>query len=154
MNFTPRLIAVITSAVLGVAVAHAESQFFPHAAAPNAQPLPFSDAVRVGDTLYVAGHLGLDPKTGHAPADTGVEAQLVLDAVQATLKSAGFTMDDLVSVTVYCTDLSLYDSFNSTYAKYFHGKYPARALVGVAVLLRGGHFEIQAVAVKPGSGKH
>jgi 2-iminobutanoate/2-iminopropanoate deaminase len=154
MNFTPRLIAVIASAVLGVAVAHAASQFFPHAVAANAQPLPFSDAVLVGDTLYVAGHLGLDPKTGQAPPDTGVEATLVLDAVQATLKSAGLTMDDLVSVTVYCTDLSLYDSFNSTYVRYFHGKYPARALVGVAVLLRGGHFEIQAVAVKPASGKH
>jgi 2-iminobutanoate/2-iminopropanoate deaminase len=154
MNFTLRLIAVIASAVLGVAVAHAESQFFPHAVAANTQPLPFSDAVRVGDTLYVAGHLGLDPKTGQAPPDTGMEAKLVLDGVQATLKAAGLTMDDLVSVTVYCTDLSLYDSFNATYVKYFHGKYPARAMVGVATLLRGGHVEVQAVAVKPASAKH
>jgi 2-iminobutanoate/2-iminopropanoate deaminase len=59
-------------------------------------------------------------------------------------------MDDLVSVTVYCTDLGLYDSFNSTYAGYFHGKYPTRAFIGVASLLRGGHFEVQGVAVKPG----
>ncbi len=63
-------------------------------------------------------------------------------------------MDDLVSVTVYCTDLSLYDSFNRTYAGYFRGKHPARALVGVANLLRGGHFEVQGIAVKPAAGKH
>ena len=107
-----------------------------------------------GDTLYVAGHLGLDPKTGQAPADAGLEAKLVLDAVQATLKSAGLTMDDLVSVTVYCTDLALYDSFNSTYVSYFHGKYPTRAYIGVASLLRGSHFEVQAIAVKPGAAPH
>jgi 2-iminobutanoate/2-iminopropanoate deaminase len=149
MNFKPWL--VTASAVLGVAVATAAPQYFAHQFPPNAKPLPFSDAVLVGDTLYVGGHIGIDPKTGQAPADTAVEARLLLDSVQATLKSAGLGMDDLVSVTVYCTDLSLYDAFNSAYASYFHGKYPARALVGVASLIRGGHFEIQAVAVKAGA---
>jgi 2-iminobutanoate/2-iminopropanoate deaminase len=153
MNCKSWLVTLAASAALGVAVAHAAPQVFPHAVPANAKPLPFSDAVLVADTLYVSGHLGLDPATGQAPADTGMEARLVLDSVQATLKSAGLTMDDLVSVTVYCTDLALYDSFNSTYAGYFHGRYPARAFIGVARLLRGGHFEVQAVAVKPGAAK-
>jgi 2-iminobutanoate/2-iminopropanoate deaminase len=150
----PWLLSLTASAVLGATGAQAAPEYFAHATPANAKPLPFSDAVRVADTLYVAGHLGLDPHTGQAPADTAVEAKLVLDAVQATLKSAGLTMDDLVSVTVYCTDLDLYDSFNSVYAGYFHGRYPARALIGAARLLRGGHFEVQGIAVKPAARPH
>ncbi len=145
---------VTASAVLGVAVANAAPQYFDHTFPPNIKPLPYSDAVLVGSTFYVAGHIGIDPKTGQAPADNALEARLLLDSVQATLKSAGLTMDDLVSVTVYCTDLALYDAFNAVYAGYFHGKFPARALVGVASVLRGGHFEMQGIAVKPDAARH
>jgi 2-iminobutanoate/2-iminopropanoate deaminase len=149
MKFRNRLLAAGASAVLGVAVANAAPQYFAHQFPANTKPLPFSDAVRVADTLYVGGHIGIDPSTGQAPSDPAVEARLLMDSVQATLKSAGLTMDDFVSVTVYCTDLALYDSFNGVYAGYFHGKFPARALIGVASVLRGGHFEIQGIAVKP-----
>lgn len=110
--------------------------------------LPFSDAVWAGDTLYVSGNIGLDPKTGQAPADAAVEAKLVMDAVKGTVERAGLTMDDVVSVTVFCTDLGLYDTFNTAYRGYFHGHYPARALIGVASILRNGHFEVQAIAVR------
>ncbi len=110
--------------------------------------LPFSEAVWSGNTLYVAGHIGADPTTQKAPADPALEAKLVLDAVKATVERAGLTMDDLVSVTVYCSDLSLYGSFNTVYKGYFHANYPARAFVGVAQLLGGAHFEVQGVAVK------
>ena len=109
--------------------------------------LPFSDAVWAGDTLYVAGNIGLDPKTGQAPADAALEAKLVMDAVKGTVERAGLTMDDVVSVTIYCTDLGLYDTFNTVYRGYFHGHFPARAFVGVATILRSGHFEVQAIAV-------
>ena len=110
--------------------------------------LPFSDAVWAGDTLYVSGNIGLDAKTGQAPADAALEAKLVMDAVKGTVERAGLTMDDVVSVTVYCTDLGLYDTFNTAYRGYFHGHYPARALIGVASILRNGHFEVQAIAVR------
>lgn len=110
--------------------------------------VPFSEAVWFDDTLYVAGHLGIDPKTGQVPQDPALEAKLVLDAVKATVERAGATMDGFVSVTVYCTDLSLYETFNNVYKTYFHANYPARAFVGVATLLRGGHFEVQGIAVK------
>jgi 2-iminobutanoate/2-iminopropanoate deaminase len=110
--------------------------------------LPFSEAVWSGTTLYVAGHLGMDPKTQSIPADAAVEAKLVLDAVKATVERAGLGMDDLVSVTVYCSDLNLYDTFNTVYKGYFHAHYPARAFVGVAQLLRGAHFEVQGIAVR------
>lgn len=111
-------------------------------------PLPFSDGVRVGDTLYVAGHLGLDPQTQQAPADVELEARLVMDGVRHTVESAGFTMDDLVSVTVFCADLSQYDTFNRVYRGYFSGAFPARAFIGSGPLLRGARFEVLGVAVR------
>jgi 2-iminobutanoate/2-iminopropanoate deaminase len=110
--------------------------------------LPFSDAVWSGNTLYVAGSIGTDPNTQKVPTDPALEAKLVLDAVKATVERAGLSMDDLVSVTVYCSDLNLYDTFNAVYKNYFHANYPARAFVGVAQLVRGAHFEVQGIAVK------
>lgn len=116
--------------------------------------LPFSDAVWAGDTLYVSGNIGLDSKTGQAPADAALEAKLVMDAVKGTVERAGLTMDDVVSVTIYCTDLGLYDTFNTAYRGYFHGHFPSRAFIGVASILRNGHFEVQAIAVgKPAQPK-
>ena len=128
--------------------AASERSYIEHAPAPNGPALPFSDAVRLGDTLYVAGHLGIDPRTGNAAANPEAEARLLMDAVKHTLEGAGFRMDDFVSVTVYCTDLSLYDTFNGIYGGYFHGHHPARAFIGVSKLVRGARFEIQGVAVK------
>jgi 2-iminobutanoate/2-iminopropanoate deaminase len=123
------------------------SYFPPAGFDPNASP-PFSNAVMVGGTFYVAGHLGLDPATGKAAADAETEARLVMDAVKQTLERGGLTLDDLVSVTIYCTDLDLYDKFNAVYRSYFHEHYPARAFIGVSKLVRGAHFEIAGVAVK------
>ncbi|MDP9091137.1 MAG: Rid family hydrolase [Pseudomonadota bacterium] len=110
---------------------------------------PYSAGVMVGGTFYVAGHLGLDPATGKIPADAEAEARLVMDAVKQTLQNGGLSIADLVSVTIYCTDLDLYDKFNSIYRSYFHDHYPARAFIGVPKLVRGARFEIAAVAVKP-----
>ncbi len=124
-------------------------QYFDSAATANGVPLPFSVAVKVGDTIYVAGHIGLDPKTQKAPDNIDVEAHAVMDSVKRTLETAGLQMDDLVSVTIYCTDLDLYDGFNAVYRGYFHGHYPARAFIGVSRLVRGAHFEIAGVAAKP-----
>ncbi|HEX4410894.1 MAG TPA: RidA family protein, partial [Xanthobacteraceae bacterium] len=83
------------------------------------------------------------------PADAEAEVHLVMDSVKQTLERAGLTMSDLVSVTIYCTDLDLYDKFNVIYRTYFPGHYPSRAFIGVAKLVRGARFEIAGVAVKP-----
>src|SRR5579872_309512 len=125
-----------------------DRQYFEHRNPPGSPALPFSDAVMAGDALYVAGHLGIDPRTGNAVADPAAEARAVMDAVKATVERAGLHMDDLASVTVYCTDLGLYDTFNGVYGGYFHGHHPARAFIGVAKLLRGAHFEVAGVAVR------
>ena len=86
--------------------------------------------------------------TDKPPANTEEETKLAMEAVKRVLESQGMEMDDLVSVQVYCTDLGLYDKFNSVYRTYFHEKFPARAFIGVASLIRGSHFELMGIAVK------
>jgi 2-iminobutanoate/2-iminopropanoate deaminase len=139
---------VLVGSVLAMMMLTANAADPPAGPPPAPGGLPFRTAVPLGDTLYVAGHLAIDPKTGQAPADPRAEAAMVLDAVKQTVQASGFTMDDLVSVTVYCTDLGLYDTFNSVYRGYFHGPFPARAFIGVSTLLRGAHFEVQGIAVR------
>lgn len=126
----------------------ADVSYFASPAMSGADAPPFSQSVRAGSTLYVSGTLGTDPKTQQAYSDPDQEARAMLDSFAAALKSAGYTSDDLVSVTVYCTDLALYQKFNAIYRAYFHGRFPARAFIGVAALVRNAHFEIQGVAVK------
>jgi 2-iminobutanoate/2-iminopropanoate deaminase len=110
---------------------------------------PFSDAILSGNTLYLAGRLGLDPKTGKAPDKIEDEIKILLDSEKEVLAAAGMTMDDLVYVQIACTDLSLFEKFNPIYKSYFTTKdYPAREFIGAGSLLRGGHFELQAIAVK------
>jgi 2-iminobutanoate/2-iminopropanoate deaminase len=110
---------------------------------------PFSDGILAGNTLYLAGRIGLDPKTGKPPAEIEDEIKLMLDSLKGTLTQAGMTYDDLVYVQIGCTDLSLFDKFNPIYTSYFKTKdYPAREFIGAAALLRGGHFELQAIAVR------
>ncbi len=114
---------------------------------PTRATLPFSDAVLVGNTLYVAGTVGFD-KTGKLPPSIEEEARLAMEAIKRVVESQGMTMDDLVSVQVYSTDFSLYEKFNAVYRTYFHEQFPARAFVGAASLIRGAHFELTAIAVK------
>ena len=114
---------------------------------PARAGLPFSDGVLVGDTLYLAGKLGLD-ESGKPPADPKAEARLALDGLKRTLEKAGMTMDDLVYVQVFCSDVALYDDFNQVYRSYFKKDFPARAFIGSGPLLRGGRFEVQGIAVK------
>jgi reactive intermediate/imine deaminase len=110
--------------------------------------LPFSHAVVAGDTIYVAGTIGIDPETGKPPADPKAEARLALEGIKAKLELAGAGMDDLVTVQVFCPDLSLYEDFNAVYRTYFKDGFPARAFIGSGPLLRGGRFEINGIAVK------
>lgn len=143
--------------VLGIAVGVTASLAFSGAAAQQRRNVnlpgrtsqaPFSDAVQVGNTLYLAGRLGTDSKTGQIPSDVEQEIRNILDAMKAVLAEAKMSMDDLVSVQVFCPDLTLYDKFNSVYRTYFDKNLPARAFIGSGPLLRGARFEIQAVAAR------
>lgn len=108
----------------------------------------YSNAILAGDTLYIAGNIGFDPKTGKPPEKIEDEIKNLLDSYKTLLSQAGFTMDDLVYVQISCTDLSYYDKFNAIYKTYFTRDLPTREFIGAASLLRGGHFEMQAIAVR------
>lgn len=109
---------------------------------------PFSDGVVVGDTLYLSGRIGLDPRTGRAAENVEEEARLMLEGFREVLARAGMTMDDIVYATVYCTDLSLFERFNDVYRTFFRREFPARAFIGAGSLVLGARFEIQGMAVK------
>ena len=117
-------------------------------AAGRSDDRPYSNAVLAGNTLYLAGAIGVDPSTGAPPEDVREEVKIVLDGMKGRLEEVGMTMDDLVSVQVFCSDLSLYDTFNEVYKSYFKNHYPARAFIGSGPLLRGARFEVMGVAVK------
>ncbi|MEO5763524.1 MAG: RidA family protein [Vicinamibacteria bacterium] len=115
--------------------------------ATNKTDPPFSGAVKVGDTLYISGQIGLGADR-KPPADVTAEARLVLEGVKKQLTDAGMTMDDLVSVQVFCSDVRHFDAFNEVYRGYFTKEFPARAFLGSGALLFGARFEVMGIAVK------
>lgn len=142
-------IALAILLVAGVTMSAQRTSSRRHVTMPGANPdLPFSNGVLAGNTLYLAGVIGVDRETGRVPDDIEKEIRVAMDQMKAVLGEAGMTMDDLVTVQVYCPDLSLYNKFNAVYRTYFTKEFPARAFIGSGPLLRGGHFEIQGIAVK------
>lgn len=110
--------------------------------------LPFNDAVQVGQTLYVSGRIGFRPGTSQVPDDPSEEARYMLDGVRDVLAQAGMAMNDLVNVQIFCSDISLFNTFNTVYKQYFTGDLPARAFIGSGPLLFGARFEIVGIAVR------
>jgi len=143
-------LSVFTLATLVVANAYQSGDgrryFAPRTKADATLP-PFSGAVLAGNTLYLAGEIGTDA-TNKVPDTAEAEAKAVLDKIQARLKSAGMSMDDLVSVQIFCSDVKHYAAFNDVYRGYFSKEYPARAFIGSGALLFGARFEVMGTAVK------
>ena len=108
---------------------------------------PYSGAVLIGDTLYLAGSIGLDENL-EVPDDPADEARNVLNAIKRSVEAAGMTMDDLVSIQVFCSDVAHYQVFNDVYRTFITQEYPARAFIGVGALLFDARFEVQGIAVK------
>ena len=111
--------------------------------------MPFADAVLIdGKTLYLSGRIGLIEGKLVVPESVEDEAHLVLKEIQRVLALAGMTMDDLVQLQIFCSDVSLWERFNAVYRTYFTRQLPARAFLGSGTLLFGARFELQGVAVK------
>ena len=100
----------------------------------------------MGNTLYLSGKLGLEG--GQVPETAEQEAANVLDNIKSVLEAAGLTMDDLVVVQVYASDVGDYGAFNSVYRTYFTTEFPARAFLGSGTLLFGARFEVMGIAVR------
>ncbi|MDA0313124.1 MAG: RidA family protein [Gemmatimonadetes bacterium] len=150
MNRRTLVVASLTgvlSAFATGASAQTAREYIDPSSAGEANARPFSGAVKVGNTLYLSGTLGLDANQ-QVPATVEAEARNVLNNVRATLEAAGMTMDDLVSVQVFCSDVAFYDAFNAVYRTYFTNEFPARAFLGSGTLLFGARFEVQSIAVQ------
>ena len=144
---TVPLVAVVAFTAMPGDLAAQERRYIDPRMAGDTTAGPFSAGVLVGNTLYLAGKIGLTPDR-RIPATAAEEATLVLNDVKATLEKAGMTMDDLVSVQVFCSDVAHYDAFNRVYRTYFKKEFPARAFLGSGTLLFGARFEVQAIAVR------
>jgi reactive intermediate/imine deaminase len=116
------------------------------AAAPQAIGT-YSQAIRCGNTVYLSGQIGLDPATMQMVE--GVETQIhqVFDNLKAVVVEAGGSLDHVVKLTVYLTDLAHFARVNEIMATYFKQPYPARAAIGVASLPRGAQVEVDAIVV-------
>ena len=136
----------MVSLVLMSSAALAADVSYVNGRAPGDSGPPFSGAVMVDDTLYVSGALGL--VDGKVPEDPADEARAVLDSIKGSLEAAGMTMDDIVVVQIFCSDVAHYGVFNEVYASYFTSTFPARAFIGSGKLLFDARFEVMVTAVK------
>ncbi len=109
----------------------------------------YSQAVRVGDAVYLSGQIGLDP--ANMEMVEGIDAQIVrvFENLKAVAEAAGGSLSDIVKVNVYLTDLEYFAKVNETMSRYFAVPFPARAAVGVAALPRKALVEADAVMVLP-----
>jgi 2-iminobutanoate/2-iminopropanoate deaminase len=127
-----------------------------HAIATDAAPSaigPYSQAIAIGDLVFLSGQIPLDPASGSlVGGSVKHETQRVLENLRAVLTAAGLSFADVVRTTVYVTDLTDFAVINQTYGEFFSEPFPARATVQVAALPRGARIEIDAVAVR-GAGR-
>lgn len=107
---------------------------------------PYSQAVRSGNLVFLSGQIPLDPSTGQlVEADIGSEARRVFDNLKAVCAAAGGSLDQVVRVGIYLTDLGDFGAVNAVMAEYFTAPYPARSTIQVSGLPRGARVEVDAV---------
>jgi 2-iminobutanoate/2-iminopropanoate deaminase len=108
---------------------------------------PYNHAVRIGDLLFCAGQIPLDPATGNlVSGDIKAQTSRVLENVKAILEDQKLSFANVVKSTVFMTNLAEFASMNEVYAKYFTSDYPARSTVQVAALPKGASVEIEVIA--------
>ena len=105
----------------------------------------YSQAVQIGDIVYLSGQIGLDPATAHMAEDIDSQIHRVLQNLRAVARAAGGDLGDIAKLNVFLTDLANFGRVNEIMTLYFPPPYPARAAVGVAALPRGALVEIDAI---------
>lgn len=109
---------------------------------------PYSQAVRMGGTVFLSGQIPLDPATGDiVPGDLAVQARRAFDNLRAVCEAAGGSLEDVARVGLYLTDLGRFAEVNAVMAEYFSEPYPARSTIEVSGLPKGAGFEVDAVMV-------
>ncbi len=111
---------------------------------------PYSQATRAGNLVFFSGQVPLDPATGQlVEGDITAQARQAFDNLKAVCDVSGGSMDDIVRVGLYLTDLAQFTAVNAVMAEYFQTPYPARSTIEVSALPRGAEFEVDAVLVLP-----
>ena len=109
---------------------------------------PYSQAVRAGNTVYFSGQIPLDPATGNlVEGDIAAQARRAFDNLKAVAEAAGGSLDRVVRLGLYLTDLSQFAAVNAVMQEYFAAPYPARSTIQVAALPKGAAFEVEATMV-------
>lgn len=109
----------------------------------------YSQAIRAGNLIFVAGQLGADPATGELADGVAAQAERVLLNLTAVLDAAGASLDRVVKTTIFLSDMANFATVNEAYARHFPAPYPARSTVAVRELPRGGLVEIECIAIAP-----
>jgi 2-iminobutanoate/2-iminopropanoate deaminase len=117
---------------------------------PARRDLPFSEAVRAGDLLFLSGQLGFDSATGQVvPGGIKAEARQALKLMQETLTRHGHSLADVVKCTVFLADIAEWPAFNEVYLEFFKKPYPARSALAASGLARNARVEVECIAYTP-----
>jgi 2-iminobutanoate/2-iminopropanoate deaminase len=140
---------LVAASLCATAASQETAQYFPMAPA-DGQSLPFSEAVRVGNTLYLSGQIGTAPGTLKlVPGGTLAEARQVMENIKTVLQRHGSSLDRVVKCTVFLTDMKDWPAFNGVYREYFKKNLPARSALGANGLALGARVEVECIAVTP-----
>jgi len=146
-------LAAVTFALLVSAAAlgaeHARPEFMT-SDDPARRDLPFSEAVRVGDLMFLSGQIGFDPATGKVvPGGIKAEARQALTLMKDTLTRHGASMADVVKCTVFLADIAEWPTFNEVYVEFFKKPFPARSALAASGLARNARVEVECIAYAP-----
>jgi len=110
---------------------------------------PYSQGIKIGNFLFTAGQIALDPKTNElVKGDIQEETRQVIENIKAILASEGFSLKDVIKVNIYLVNLTDFPKVNEVYAEYFKEDFPVRTTIGVASLPKGARIEIDAIAYR------
>ena len=141
------ILAMIALLVLsGSALSQTSDVEYFSAPGPGGRVLPFSDAVRVGNLLFLSGKLGTTAD-GLAPGGIAAETRQALENIRASLERHGSSMDRVVKCTVFLADMAEWEQMNEVYVTFFGNNLPARSALGASGLALGGRVEIECIGV-------
>lgn len=109
---------------------------------------PYSQGISLENLMFVSGQIPVNPENGEIPVDIKEQTKQSMKNLQNILKEAGSSLDDVVKVTIFITDLSNFTDVNEVYGSFFTGNYPARSCVEVSKLPKGVGIEIEAIALR------
>ena len=144
--YKPILTIVSLLVLAGPALSQVDDVEYFSAAGPGGRDLPFSDAVRVGNLLFLSGKLGTTAD-GLAPGGIAGETRQALENIKASLERHGSSMDRVVKCTVFLADMAEWGQMNEVYVTFFGDNLPARSALGTSGLALGGRVEIECIGV-------